>query len=54
MPRLIDLTGQKFGKLTVLKRILDRKSTYYECLCECGNTKIIRGSDLFMEKLNLV
>lgn len=41
-----DLTGKKFGKLIVLKRILDEKGTKYECLCECGNTKIIRGYDL--------
>lgn len=41
-----DLTGKKFGKLTVLNRILDKKGTYYKCLCECGNIKIIRGADL--------
>ena len=41
-----DLTGKKLGKLTVLNRILDKKGTYYECLCECENIKIIRGADL--------
>lgn len=41
-----DLTGKKFGKLTVLKRSLDEKGTKYQCLCECGNIKMIRGADL--------
>ena len=41
-----DLTGKKFGKLTVLERILNEKGTKYKCLCDCGNIKIIRGTDL--------
>jgi len=42
--RLIDLTGKKFGKLTVIKRVADRnKQAYWLCKCECGNEKIIAG-----------
>lgn len=45
---LIDLTGKKFGKLTVLKRIKiqDEKEPHWLCKCDCGNEKIVRGQDL--------
>lgn len=39
-----DLTGQRFGRLTVIRatdqRVRSGKSSYivYECLCDCGNT----------------
>lgn len=48
MPAFIDLTGQRFGKLTVLERTKDVKSknTYYICICDCGNQTIVRGSHL--------
>jgi hypothetical protein len=49
----IDLSGQKFGMLTVLERAedyLDEKSqnriTRFLCLCDCGNKKIIRSIHL--------
>ena len=45
-----DLTNQKFGKLTVLNRALDRKGTYYNCLCDCGTITTIRGIDLSLGK----
>lgn len=42
MPKRIDLTGQHFGKLTVLypgKGIIDsKKRTTWICQCDCGNT----------------
>ena len=45
----VDLTGQKFGKLTVIGRDYSRKAniTYWLCKCDCGNPEIIsiaRGS----------
>lgn len=44
---LIDLTGMKFGKLTVLEyRGCDRSSSLWACKCECGSTPIIRGQHL--------
>jgi hypothetical protein len=47
MSRLIDLTGRKFNKLTVLKFAGVRsKNAYWECKCDCGNIKSIIGSDL--------
>lgn len=35
-----DLTGLKFGKLTIIKRCGNTKSgnALYECVCDCGNT----------------
>lgn len=42
--KINDLTGKKFGKLTVIKYCgtVNHKATF-ECLCECGNTKVIQG-----------
>lgn len=38
---MIDLTGQKFGRLTVLRETSKKERTgnavYWDCLCECGN-----------------
>lgn len=47
MGKIIDLTGQRFGKLVVLNlnKILKR-GTYWLCKCDCGNYKIICGCEL--------
>lgn len=43
----IDLTGQRFGRWTVISRAPNAKSaTCWYCVCDCGNTKIVRGCDL--------
>lgn len=42
---LIDITGQKFGKLLVLKREANI-GTKWVCQCDCGNIKIIEGYNL--------
>lgn len=40
MGKFIDITGQKFGRLTVIGRAEKRHSRiYWACRCECGNTK---------------
>jgi hypothetical protein len=44
--KLKDLTGQKFGRLTVLKTFRENGRTKCECICDCGNKKIIMGSEL--------
>ena len=38
MPKKIDLTGKKYGNLTVLRRV-EGQSRYltWECQCDCGN-----------------
>ncbi len=47
-----DLTGKKYGKLTVIK-FIERKDTsyYWLCKCECGNEKIVTASNLKKRKL---
>lgn len=46
MGKKIDLTGQVFGKLTVLKEG-ERKNgkLYWTCQCECGNTISVSTTD---------
>ena len=46
--RIKDLTGMKFGKLTVISKNENRKSRamYWNCKCECGNTRVIKGTSL--------
>lgn len=47
-----DLTGQRFGRLTVIKRAPNvpnksgHSSMAWECLCDCGNTTIVRACNL--------
>lgn len=42
-----DLTGQKFGRLTVIKKLDDKDGwTQFLCKCDCGNEKIANGSSL--------
>lgn len=48
---LIDLTGQKFGRLTVLKRDESKpkghqQKVYWICKCDCGNVKSIPAQNL--------
>lgn len=43
----IDLTGEKYGRLTV--ESLNRSENgivYWNCLCDCGKTTVVRGSNL--------
>lgn len=51
MAKIADKTGQRFGRLKVIKLDrLERKSngtyTYWLCVCDCGNTKSVDGSGL--------
>lgn len=49
MSKLIDLTGQRFNRLTVLYRDTERKSkgsSYWICRCDCGKIKSIKSSSL--------
>lgn len=47
-----DLTGMKFGKLTVIKQVDDyiesngQHHANWLCLCDCGNNKIVLGKNL--------
>lgn len=47
----IDITGKKFGHLTVLERVstpehCTSSGAYFKCKCDCGNEKIIMGKSL--------
>ena len=47
MPKFIDLTGQRFGRLTVERRgETVNARTYWVCLCDCGTEKPIYASSL--------
>jgi hypothetical protein len=43
-----DITGKIFNKLTVIKlhKNIHGGEKYWECLCDCGNTKIASGRSL--------
>lgn len=45
--KVIDLTGERFGRLTVIERVgtKNRKSVW-ECKCECGNIKEVVSNNL--------
>lgn len=38
-----DLTGQKFGRLTVVSRAENRKNNgaRWNCVCDCGNPEMV-------------
>lgn len=54
MPKLIDLTGQRFGRLIVIERDfeypiihnLKNPRPHWKCKCDCGNTITVLGSSL--------
>ena len=52
MPKIIDLTGQKFGKLTVIEQAEPRrakngqKKIYWKCVCDCGCTTEVSAEGL--------
>jgi hypothetical protein len=48
MARGVDLIGQKFARLTVISKFGQKKnnSILWNCICECGNTKIVTTSAL--------
>ncbi len=44
--RLIDITGQQFGRWTVIRRAENScagRQTAWLCRCECGNEKVVTG-----------
>lgn len=47
MPKLINLIGIKFGRLTPIERINNNKrGTFWLCKCDCGNQVIVESGDL--------
>jgi hypothetical protein len=48
MSKLKDITGNKYNRLTVIKLVSLKGSDgpEWECLCDCGNTKVVSGHSL--------
>lgn len=52
MGRFVDLTGMRFGKLTVLEPAESRRKKdgkprrYWKCMCDCGNLAEVEGYSL--------
>ena len=48
MGKFIDLTGQKFGRLTVIERAKNTKhgAARWRCKCKCGKETIVIGDEL--------
>lgn len=46
--KLIDLTGQRFGRLAVVCRaaVRPKGGAYWACFCDCGKTVEVLGSNL--------
>lgn len=53
MGRFIDLCGQRFGKLVVIKRDTNdiHNKARFICQCDCGNITSVRGSHLTSGKI---
>lgn len=56
MGKFVDLTGHRFGRLTVIERVDDYvspkgyRASKWLCYCDCGNKVIVRKSDLISKK----
>ena len=51
MPKKIDLTGQPFGRLIVIREAGRKNgSVAWLCKCDCGREKVVRGSSLTRRK----
>lgn len=46
MRKLLDLTGQIFGRLTVTERTVSGTKAKWQCNCSCGNVTIVSQSHL--------
>lgn len=48
MPPLLDIKGQKFGRLTVIERVHvpNARNAMWRCLCECGEYSIAAGPNI--------
>lgn len=51
MSKAIEMTGMRFGRLTVIKRAEKPENCYdnyawWQCACDCGKQTNVRGSSL--------
>ena len=51
MTRIVDITNKRFGRWTVIGFFETKNhNTYWNCLCDCGNMRIVKGSSLKEQK----
>ena len=48
---ILDMTGQRYGSLTIIGRAPDQehcagRQAWWDCLCDCGQRIILRGCDI--------
>ena len=45
---MIDLIGQRFGRLVVISRNEKRynRHSFWNCVCDCGNKVVVNGNHL--------
>lgn len=49
--KLVDLTGQRFGRLTVIERAPNvGRKTMWKCKCDCGNYTVVGQTDLHSQR----
>ena len=48
MRKMYDITGQRFGRLTVISRAPNNESgnARWNCVCQCGSSIVVQGSHL--------
>lgn len=46
MPKYINLTGKKFGRLQVICLSHTNKRAFWRCICDCGNNRIVGAKQL--------
>lgn len=47
MPQpLMNLIGQRYGRLVVLERDFSKRTTAWKCLCDCGNITVVTTKHL--------
>jgi hypothetical protein len=47
MPKMIDITGQRFGQLIAIKPVFQRdRKFYWQCRCDCGKRVVVQGKKL--------
>lgn len=54
MNNIKNISGKKFGSFTVLRNVRvdsgKRKRNFWECVCDCGNIKMLRKEHLVLKK----
>lgn len=46
MPKHVDLTGQRFGRLVAIEKIRKNELFHYKCECDCGNFLTVVSGNL--------